>query len=115
MDLLRYASRTKVCWVSGCFSFDILKATEVTVTNGVDVLSLSLGGGRMEYYRDSIAVGAHVMLCKWASSACPAVSSLRRCPARSCSATTMAPTSGSCFYSLETADMYRSVHAARHG
>jgi hypothetical protein len=35
---------------------------EVTVTDGVDVLSLSLGSGTTEYYRNSIAVAAHVML-----------------------------------------------------
>jgi hypothetical protein len=51
-----------VCWVNGCFSSDILKAMEVTVTDGVDVLSLSLGSGTTEYYRNSIAVAAHVML-----------------------------------------------------
>ena len=45
----RVRCSTKVCWVSWCFSSDILKATEVAVTNGVDVLSLSLGGGKTEY------------------------------------------------------------------
>ncbi|KAG8098262.1 hypothetical protein GUJ93_ZPchr0013g34547 [Zizania palustris] len=71
-DLLGYAAGTakgmapharvatyKVCWTGGCFSSDILKAMEVAVTDGVDVLSLSLGGGTADYYRDSIAVGAY--------------------------------------------------------
>lgn len=71
-DLLGYAAGTakgmapharvatyKVCWVGGCFSSDILKAMEVAVNDGVDVLSLSLGGGTADYYRDSIAVGAY--------------------------------------------------------
>lgn len=71
-DLLGYASGTakgmaprarvatyKVCWVGGCFSSDILKAMEVAVADGVDVLSLSLGGGTADYYRDSIALGAY--------------------------------------------------------
>ncbi|VAI37061.1 unnamed protein product [Triticum turgidum subsp. durum] len=71
-DLLGYASGTakgmaprarvatyKVCWVGGCFSSDILKGMEVAVADGVDVLSLSLGGGTSDYYRDSIAVGAY--------------------------------------------------------
>ena len=53
-DLLRYApgmapsarvATYKVCWVGGCFSSDILKGMEVAVADGVDVLSLSLGGG----------------------------------------------------------------------
>ncbi|VAI22247.1 unnamed protein product [Triticum turgidum subsp. durum] len=71
-NLLGYASGTakgmaprarvatyKVCWVGGCFSSDILKGMEVAVADGVDVLSLSLGGGTSDYYRDSIAVGAY--------------------------------------------------------
>jgi subtilisin family serine protease len=48
----------KACWLGGCFSSDILKAMEVAVADGVDVLSLSLGGDSSDYYRNSIAVGA---------------------------------------------------------
>jgi subtilisin family serine protease len=62
----------KVCWVGGCFSSDILKAMEVAVTDGVDVLSLSLGGGTAEYYRDSIAVGAFSAMEKGIFVSCSA-------------------------------------------
>ncbi|KAJ6843281.1 subtilisin-like protease precursor [Iris pallida] len=48
----------KVCWPGGCFSSDILGAMDKAVADGVDVLSLSLGGGMSDYYRDSVAIGA---------------------------------------------------------
>lgn len=70
-SLLGYASGTargmapharlaayKVCWKTGCFGSDILAAIEKAVLDGVDVLSLSLGGGSAPYYHDMIAVGA---------------------------------------------------------
>ncbi|PKI71286.1 hypothetical protein CRG98_008286 [Punica granatum] len=48
----------KVCWKNGCFSSDILAAMDKAITDGVNVLSLSLGGGSPDFYRDSIAIGA---------------------------------------------------------
>lgn len=70
-SLLGYASGTargmavharvatyKVCWTSGCFGSDILKGMDQAIADGVDVLSLSLGGGSGPYYRDTIAIGA---------------------------------------------------------
>lgn len=48
----------KVCWVGGCFSSDILAALDKAVADGVDVISMSLGGSSAPYYRDSISVGA---------------------------------------------------------
>ncbi|XAR51085.1 Cucumisin [Bertholletia excelsa] len=48
----------KVCWKTGCFASDILAGMDRAIADGVDVLSLSLGGGSAPYYRDTIAVGA---------------------------------------------------------
>ncbi|XP_058085152.1 subtilisin-like protease SBT1.3 [Magnolia sinica] len=48
----------KVCWVGGCFSSDILSAVDQAVADGVDVLSISLGGGVASYYRDSLSIAA---------------------------------------------------------
>ncbi|CAN0863802.1 Subtilisin-like protease SBT1.7 [Linum grandiflorum] len=48
----------KVCWMGGCFSSDILAAMDVAIQDGVNVLSMSLGGGTSDYYRDSVAIGA---------------------------------------------------------
>ncbi|CAL9178233.1 unnamed protein product [Musa hybrid cultivar] len=46
----------KVCWTGGCFSSDILAAVDRAVADGVDVLSISLGGGVSAYYRDSLSI-----------------------------------------------------------
>ncbi|CAN6482123.1 unnamed protein product [Victoria cruziana] len=48
----------KVCWLGGCFSSDILAAMDKAVLDGVDVLSLSLGGPPQSFYVDGIAIGA---------------------------------------------------------
>ncbi|XP_021826896.1 subtilisin-like protease SBT1.3 [Prunus avium] len=48
----------KVCWVGGCFSSDILSAVDKAVADGVNVLSISLGGGVSAYYRDSLSIAA---------------------------------------------------------
>ncbi|KAM1174011.1 hypothetical protein ACFX13_027270 [Malus domestica] len=70
-SLLGYASGTargmapharvaayKVCWSTGCFGSDIIAGMDRAIIDGVDVLSLSLGGGSAPYYRDTIAIGA---------------------------------------------------------
>ncbi|KAK9266489.1 hypothetical protein L1049_021671 [Liquidambar formosana] len=46
----------KVCWPAGCTSSDILAAIDQAVADGVDVLSLSLGGAPKPYHSDSIAI-----------------------------------------------------------
>ncbi|VAH35017.1 unnamed protein product [Triticum turgidum subsp. durum] len=48
----------KVCWTGGCFSSDILAAVDRAVSDGVDVLSISLGGGASPYYRDSLSIAS---------------------------------------------------------
>jgi len=48
----------KVCWLGGCFGSDILAAMEKAVEDGVNVLSMSIGGGLSDYYRDTVAIGA---------------------------------------------------------
>ncbi|XP_061373947.1 subtilisin-like protease SBT1.3 [Gastrolobium bilobum] len=48
----------KVCWTGGCFSSDILSAVDRAVADGVNVLSISLGGGVSSYYHDSLSVAA---------------------------------------------------------
>ncbi|KAK4780667.1 hypothetical protein SAY87_016773 [Trapa incisa] len=47
----------KVCWLGGCFSSDILAAIDRAILDGVNILSLSLGGGSSDFYRDSVAIG----------------------------------------------------------
>lgn len=48
----------KVCWAAGCFDSDILAAFDAAVADGVDVISLSVGGVVVPYYLDAIAIGA---------------------------------------------------------
>ncbi|KAF3434691.1 hypothetical protein FNV43_RR21776 [Rhamnella rubrinervis] len=53
----------KVCWKNaGCFDSDILAAFDTAVNDGVDVISISIGGGdgvASPYYLDPIAIGAY--------------------------------------------------------
>ncbi|TYI63970.1 hypothetical protein E1A91_D09G053300v1 [Gossypium mustelinum] len=46
----------KVCWTGGCFSSDVLSAVDRAVGDGVNVLSISLGGGASSYSHDSLAI-----------------------------------------------------------
>ena len=46
----------KVCWSGGCFSFEILSAVDRAVGDGVNALSVSLGGGGSSYPRHSLAI-----------------------------------------------------------
>ncbi|MCL7033555.1 hypothetical protein MKW94_005447 [Papaver nudicaule] len=58
---MRYTARIaayKVCWQTGCASSDILAAMDQAVSDGVDVLSLSLGGISKPYYSDNMAIAA---------------------------------------------------------
>ncbi|CAH8359824.1 unnamed protein product [Eruca vesicaria subsp. sativa] len=50
----------KICWTGGCYDSDILAAMDQAVTDGVHVISLSVGakGFAPQYHKDSIAIGA---------------------------------------------------------
>ncbi|XP_030497999.2 subtilisin-like protease SBT1.7 [Cannabis sativa] len=48
----------KVCWVGGCFGTDILAGIEQAIKDGVNVLSLSIGGSLNDYTKDTVAIGA---------------------------------------------------------
>ncbi|KAL4342536.1 hypothetical protein GQ457_08G024670 [Hibiscus cannabinus] len=54
----------KVCWETGCFGSEILAEIDRAIQDGVDVLSLSLGGGSGPYYRETIAIGAFTTMKK---------------------------------------------------
>ncbi|KAM3394655.1 subtilisin-like protease SBT1.7 [Capsicum galapagoense] len=62
----------KVCWIGGCFSSDILAALDKAIDDNVNVLSLSLGGGNSDYYRDSVAIGAFAAMEKGILVSCSA-------------------------------------------
>ncbi|KAK8939771.1 Subtilisin-like protease [Platanthera guangdongensis] len=52
----------KVCWPpiygAECFDSDILAGFEAAIRDGVDVLSVSLGGAPTDYFNDGISIGA---------------------------------------------------------
>ncbi|TYJ16406.1 hypothetical protein E1A91_A10G250900v1 [Gossypium mustelinum] len=49
----------KICWANGCSDADILAAFDDAIADGVDVISLSVGGSfAIDYFNDSIAIGA---------------------------------------------------------
>ncbi|PIN03418.1 Cucumisin [Handroanthus impetiginosus] len=62
----------RVCWKSGCLGSDILAAMDRAILDGVDVLSLSLGGGSAPYFRDTIAIGAFAAMEKGIVVSCSA-------------------------------------------
>nr|XP_028960766.1 cucumisin-like [Malus domestica] len=55
----------KVCWSEGCLDADILAAFDDAIADGVDILSVSLGGLKpLDYFRNSIDIGAFHALRK---------------------------------------------------
>ncbi|KAG4926085.1 hypothetical protein JHK87_051625 [Glycine soja] len=72
---MRYTSRIavyKVCWPKGCANSDILAAVDQAVSDGVDVLSLSLGSDPKPFYDDLIAVATFGATKKGVFVACSA-------------------------------------------
>ncbi|XP_061989167.1 subtilisin-like protease [Rosa rugosa] len=62
----------QVCSEQGCSESDIVAAMDTAVADGVDVLSLSLGGGSAPFYADGIAVGAFGAIQKGIFVSCSA-------------------------------------------
>ena len=66
----------KVCWppVNGneCFDADIVAAFDAAIEDGVDVISVSLGGDPVDYFRDGLAIGSFHAVRKGITVACSA-------------------------------------------
>ncbi|GKA91115.1 subtilisin-like protease [Tanacetum coccineum] len=62
----------KVCDENGCSESDIVAGMDAAVDDGVDVLSLSLGGGSIPFYNDGIAIGAFAATQKGIFVSCSA-------------------------------------------
>lgn len=62
----------KVCWEPGCYDSDILAGFDSAVADGVDIISLSVGGSVVPFYEDSIALGAFGAIEKGVLVSCSA-------------------------------------------
>lgn len=53
----------KICWSDGCSDANILAAFDDAIADGVDIISISVGGPLFtDYFEDSFAIGAfHAM------------------------------------------------------
>uniref|UniRef100_A0A7N0V3U3 Cucumisin n=1 Tax=Kalanchoe fedtschenkoi TaxID=63787 RepID=A0A7N0V3U3_KALFE len=50
----------KICWSNGCADEDILAAFDDAIADGVDIISLSVGGNTpRNYFEDAIAIGSY--------------------------------------------------------
>nr|XP_043630482.1 subtilisin-like protease [Erigeron canadensis] len=72
MAPLAHVAMYKVCTLEDCLESWILAGMDVAVEDGVDVLSLSLGGDSFPFYQDGIAIGAFTAIQKGIFVACSA-------------------------------------------
>ncbi|KAI3687489.1 hypothetical protein L1987_81186 [Smallanthus sonchifolius] len=73
MAPLAHIAMYKVCDDDGCGEGDMLAAMDAAIDEGVDVLSISIGGGTpVPFFRDSIAVGAFAAIQKGIFVSCSA-------------------------------------------
>lgn len=62
----------KVCWEQGCYDSDLAAAFDQAVADGVDIISLSVGGGVFDYAEDAISIGAFGAMMKGIFVSCSA-------------------------------------------
>ncbi|KAJ6922738.1 subtilase family protein [Populus alba x Populus x berolinensis] len=62
----------KVCWGSGCSDMDLLAAFDDAISDGVDIISVSIGGASRSFFQDPIAIGSFHSMKKGILTSCSA-------------------------------------------
>ncbi|KAK2655165.1 hypothetical protein Ddye_008217 [Dipteronia dyeriana] len=62
----------KVCWNGGCTDMDLLAAFDDAIHDGVDVISISIGGSPRSFLDDPIAIGSFHAMKKGILTSCSA-------------------------------------------
>ena len=62
----------KVCWAGGCNDINILAGLDDAISDGVDLISISIGGISDSYFEDPISIGAFHALKKGILTTCSA-------------------------------------------
>ncbi|XP_076917878.1 subtilisin-like protease SBT4.15 [Bidens hawaiensis] len=62
----------KVCWHGSCSEMDLLAGFDMAIADGVDVITVSIGGHPRQFFQDSIAIGAFHAMKKCIFVACSA-------------------------------------------
>lgn len=69
---LAHVAMYRVCSPAGCSESDIVAGLDAAIEDGVDVMSLSLGGFSAPFYSDNIALGAYRAIQKGIVVSCSA-------------------------------------------
>ncbi|KAG8648665.1 subtilisin-like protease SBT4.15 [Manihot esculenta] len=62
----------KVCWEGGCSDMDLLAGFDDAIADGVDILSVSIGGFSRNYFEDPISIGSFHAMKKGILTSCSA-------------------------------------------
>lgn len=62
----------KVCWSIGCSDMDMLAGFDEAIADGVNVISVSIGGPSRDFFTDPIAIGAFHAMRKGILTSCSA-------------------------------------------
>ncbi|KAJ0027964.1 hypothetical protein Pint_35929 [Pistacia integerrima] len=62
----------KVCWEDGCNDMDLLAAFDDAILDGVDLISVSIGGPSRSFFDDPIAIGSFHAMKKGILTSCSA-------------------------------------------